>query len=293
MTMKLTLTIEQLRGIPLLHDLTDQQIERVTELFVRRDVEAGATVFDAGEPAESLYLLEQGEVTLFQANEPTHRLRPLVIIGELGATVGLRRNSKAVAGEGTVIWELKGTKLRDLFLRHGDVGLGLQHTLLALAADKINRDQTRLADMRHNLVRTQKAMKRMRDFLLESQDTVVSKPMHEILEGLIRQNRRANYRVTPPPALTADWRQDDGGKLPVVEISRTHVSLRLDQGELPAAGSRVSAVLCLSGPEIPVSGKVLRTIQRRIDIELDLLLDDYAETLEGYLTRIQMLDFLV
>ena len=52
-------------------------------------------------------------------------------------------------------------------------------------------------------------------------------------------------------------------------------------------------MLWLSGPEIPVSGKVLRTIGPLIDVELDLLFEDYGAILDGYLTRVQMLDFMV
>jgi hypothetical protein len=86
---------------------------------------------------------------------------------------------------------------------------------------------------------------------------------------------------------------DDKREGPVLQISRTHLRFRIDKGDLPAAESRLSGVLLLSGPELPVSGRVLRTIDRMVDLELDLLIDDYAAELEGYLTRVQMIDLLV
>ena len=61
----------------------------------------------------------------------------------------------------------------------------------------------------------------------------------------------------------------------------------------PVAGQRFSGVLQLSGPEIPISGRVLRVLDGRVDLELDLLLDEYSAALESYLTRVQMLDYLV
>jgi hypothetical protein len=52
-------------------------------------------------------------------------------------------------------------------------------------------------------------------------------------------------------------------------------------------------VLDLAGTEIPVSGNVVRTADDRITVVLDLLIDDHVAILEGYLTRVQLLDILV
>lgn len=283
-----------LRSIPLLRDLTDPQMEQIVGLLKRADGGEGDALFAAGSPAQAVYLLMAGEVTLFEADEPTHHLKPPVMFGEIGAlAAGQTRNSRAVIGKGAEIWRLDQDDLFQLFAEDPALGLRFHRSLLTMSAYRMKCDQRRLADMRHNLIRTQKAMKQMRDFLLQSEDTVVSKPLHEILEGLIKQNRRVNYRVEPPPALAALVRMDDRTEAPVVEISRTHVSFRLDAGALPSPNSRISGVLCLSGPEIPISGVVLRTIDRRIDLKLDLLIDEFIAILEGYLTRVQMLDFLV
>ncbi|MBK8480575.1 MAG: cyclic nucleotide-binding domain-containing protein [Proteobacteria bacterium] len=290
---KLGLTTEQLHGIPLLRALSAEQLQRLVGLFRRRELTTGELLFKAGQTADAMYLLTDGELVLRQGDEETHRLRPPAIIGELGALTGLPRTSTALVGTDAVLWQIDAPALRAFVDAEPTAGLELMRVLLELTVDKISRDQTRLGDMRENIIRTQKAMKRMRDFLLESQDTVVSSPIHEIIEGLIRQNRRVNYRVAPPPTLMAQWRFDDGGEAPIVEVSRTHISYTREPGDALAPGARISAVLALSGPEIPVSGKVLRTIGRRVDVELDLLIDEYAATLEGYLTRVQMLDFLV
>lgn len=280
-----------LSSIPLFRDFTDEQLSSVVGLCER--VEGDVTdIFDAGEPAENIYLLTGGEVILTQDGEDTHNLKPPVIIGELGALTGRTRNSGARVAPNSVLWRLRVNQLLEKFDTDKDLALAVQLNLMHIVADKIDRDQRRLADMRANLITTQKAMKRMRDFLLESEDTVVSQELHSTIENLIKQNRRANYRVEPPEALAATLRTD-GATAGVVQISRTHLSCTFADGDLPAAGDRVTGVLHLSGPEIPISGKVLRTLARRVDIELDLLLDDYVAVLEGYLTRLQMLDFLV
>jgi len=283
-----TVPLDKLRTIPLLRGFSDEQLHSLSELFV--PVEAGQ-LFDVHDTAESLYLLLDGEVTLYQGEREMFTLHPPALLGELGAFAGLRRNSRAEATAGATVLSIERVALQDFFATHAELGLHYEKNLLYIAAEKIDRDQTRLEDMRENLVRTQKAMKQMREYLLESEDTAVSAHLHDMLDGLIQRNRRVNYRVSPPSALAANLRLDDKRAAQVVQISRTHLSFTCS-GTTPEAGARMSGVLSLSGPEIPVSGKVLRTKGDRIDLELDLLLDDYAATLEGYLTRVQLLDFL-
>jgi hypothetical protein len=60
----------------------------------------------------------------------------------------------------------------------------------------------------------------------------------------------------------------------------------------PPIGTWLSGVLDLAGTEIPLSGKVHRLHGNRMTIELDLLIDEFAAVLEGYLTRAQLLDIL-
>jgi hypothetical protein len=91
----------------------------------------------------------------------------------------------------------------------------------------------------------------------------------------------------------------DGGTAPVADISRTHVAIRRPAGiassesPVPAVGRWLTAVLVLAGTEIPISGKVHRIEGNRLTIQFDLLIDEYAAVLEGYLTRAQLLDVLV
>jgi CRP/FNR family cyclic AMP-dependent transcriptional regulator len=293
MTRKPGLTTDLLRSIPLFRGISDEQLTELVGLFEAIDVPQGDVLFDVGDHAKTLYLLEEGEVTLYQSDEETHRLCGPVVIGELGAMTGLERNSRAVVGPQAALFQVTGQRLHEFFAENSAIGLRFKQNMLEVAGDKIDRDQTRLIDMRGNLIRTQKAMKKMRDLLLESDDTEISEPLHSMIEQQIRQNRRVNYRVEPPAALSSTLRlAEEQPAKPVVEISRTHLSFR-EQGASYEAGARMSGVLTLSGPELPISGRVLRTIGNRVDIELDLLIDEYARILESYLTRIQMLDFLV
>lgn len=280
-------------SLPLFRGLDEADTDVLLSAFEATEVSKGATLFNAGENADSMYVLKSGQVTLTkQSTGESITLSPPVVIGELGTLCELQRLNTAVVTEDSTVFRASKISLEGVIAQNPELGLRFYQHLVRVTADKIGRDQRRLEDMRTNLMSTQKSMKTMRDFLLESEDTPVSERIHGIIDGIIKNNRRANYRVAPPSSLPALVKI--GNELAQVsQISRTHVSLIKSSGELPKDGASITGVLALSGPEIPVGGKVLRTIGKRIDIELDLLIEEYTAILEGYLTRVQLLDILV
>jgi hypothetical protein len=64
-------------------------------------------------------------------------------------------------------------------------------------------------------------------------------------------------------------------------------------GAPASAGADWSGVLVTPGGEVPVSGKVDAADAAGALIKLDLFIDQYAAVLRDYLTRVQMLDFVV
>lgn len=282
----------ELHGIHIFQDFSEEDLRRLGELFEPVVAKEGDVLFSQGQPADAFYLLTAGEVSLRQDDREVYLLKPPCIVGELGATTGLARHCRAVVGPATILRRADSARLHDFCSRNPNIGLAFYRALLESAAHKIAHDQRRSAEMREHIITTQKAMKGLREFILESPDTPISGRVHDVLEGLIQQNRRANYRVEPPPALAAELRLDDGRVAPVVELSRTHLNVRL-AGALPKPNDEISGALVLAGPEIPVSGRILRVQGDRMVIVLDLLIDEFAGVLEGYLTRVQMFDFLV
>jgi len=280
-----------LRTIPLFRGFSDDELGELSALFTEAKPGRGGVIFEVDEPATSIYLLSDGEVQLERPDDDLYRLRPPALIGELGALTGLRRNCRAVAGKDAVLWRLEARTVQDFFAINQELGVRFLVNLLEVVADKVNRDQRRLADMRQNLVRTQKELKRLRTVVLEEVETPLSAPVHDSLDKLITHNRRVNYRVAPPAALAATLHLESGDAS-VLELSRTHLSVTWPAGT-PAVGAWLSGVLDLAGAEIPVSGRVHRADEARVTIELDLLIDEYVATLEGYLTRVQLLDILV
>ena len=281
----------ELRTIPLFHGFGEEELGKLSSLFSRVTVDPAKPLFDVGEQATELYLLTAGEVVLDRPGDDLFRLHPPALIGELGALTGLPRSTRANVAAGSTVWGLRAKTVQDFFASNQELGVRFLVNLLGVVADKVHRDQTRMGDMRQNLIRTQKELKRLRELVLEADETPISAPVHDTLDKLITTNRRVNYRVEPPSALPVNVRLDTG-LAKVTDISRSHVTCT--PSTVPAQpGGWLSGVLSLAGTEIPISGKVHRVHGGRVTIELDLLIDEFASQLEGYLTRAQLLDVLV
>ncbi len=279
-----------LRIISLFHGFTDDELGKLAALFEKVEIDPAIALFEVGQSATDLYLLTAGEVTLDRPEDDLFRLYPPALIGELGALTGLPRSTRATVAAGSTLWSLPARRIQAFFADQQEMGVRFLINLLSVVADKVHRDQGRMADMRRNLMRTQKELKRVRDVILEEPETAISVPVHDALDKLITKNRRVNYRVQPPAALAITVRLDEG-VAPVADISRTHVTLHAPMTP-PAQGTWLSGVMSLAGSEIPISGRVMRVDANRITLELDLLIDEYAAVLEGYLTRAQLLDIL-
>lgn len=280
-----------LRTIPLFRGFSDDALAQIGELFTLLIVDDSVPLFDIGEPATALYLLTQGEVVLEQPDDDVFRLSPPALIGELGALAALPRSTRATVTPGSTVWTLPAVKLQAYLAEHQERGIQFLVNLLGVVAEKMHRDQIRISDMRQNLIRTQKELKRLRELVLDTVETPLSAPVHDTLDQLIAHNRRVGYRVEPPPALAARLRID-GGTADVASLSRTQLVLR-PGAPLPSNATWCSGVLDLAGTEIPVSGTVVRGSDDRVTIVLDLLIEANAAILEGYLTRVQLLDILV
>lgn len=294
-----------LHTIPLFHGITDEHLGELVGAFERLSFGAGEVLFEAGSAPTHLYLLVRGEVALREpgpaggdpqtpgaAGEPRFRLSPVAPIGELGAVTGIRRSTTAVTTQPSEVLRISVAALTQFFERHGDVAFPFYHNLLSIVAEKVRRDGKRLEEMRGNLIRTQKAMKKLLDLVLESEETPLSKSIAETLEDLIEHNRRSHYLVEPTRTLTSAVRLDGGASVPVLELSDG--LLRIGKpATAPAKGAHWSGVLVTPGGEVAISGTVEAVEENGVIVRLDLLIDAYATVLRDYLTRVQMLDFVV
>jgi CRP-like cAMP-binding protein len=288
-----------LHAIPLFHGITDAHLAELTSAGEEISVPAGTVLFEAGSEPRHLHLLLGGEVALREPGadgagpEPRFRLRPVSLLGELGAVTGLVRSTTAETTAASDLWRIGVPELRQFFESHGDVAFPFYHNLLAIVTDKVRRDTHRLDETRANLIRTQKGMKRLLELVLQTEETPLSKAVCETLEELIEHNRRSHYLVAPTSTLASWVRLDAGATVEVKEISDTQLRIAVTGGGPSTAGAEWSGVLITPGGEVPVSGKVESSDGGSALIKLDLFIDQYAAVLRDYLTRVQMLDFVV
>lgn len=282
-----------LRTIPLFNGFTDAELAALAALFTRVPYDETRSLFEVGEQAIDLYLLTAGEIILERPGDDVFRLAPPALIGELGALTSLPRSTRATVSADATVWALSSKEVQAHLRANQELGLRFLVNLLGVVADKVHRDQVRIADMRQNLIRTQKALKGLRELVLETEETPLSAPVHDTLDQMIAYNRRVNYRVEPPASLGAKFRIDTG-EAQVVDISRTHITVRVPRdASAPPEAAWLSGVLVLPATELPLSGRIVHVADDRLTLELDLLIDEYAAMLEGYLTRLQLLDVLV
>lgn len=286
----MTIKPADLRTIPLFSRMTDAHLDDLGAIFERRTLKEGEVLFEAGSPAEQFQVLVSGAVSLFEDGVERFRLSPLAPIGELGALTGVSHNVKAVAAQPSEVWRVAVSKLMTFFEKNGDIAFPFYRSLLDIVSDKVRRDEQRLVEMRANIIRTQKAMKKLREHVLESPETELSEPVAKQLDDLIEHNRRGHYMVEPARAIASRVRTDDGKLVEVKEISEERVSLGARVSE---PGKAWSGVLVLPSSEIPISGTVERAHNGGCVVKLDLLVDEYKSALGDYLTRAQMLDFVV
>ncbi len=293
-------TPRDLRSIPLFSRMTDAHLDELGAIFEKKSLKEGEVLFPAGAAADQFQVLVSGVISLYEDGTERFRVTPLAPIGELGALTGVSHNVKAVATRAAEVWRIGVPKLMAFFEKHGEVAFPFYASLLEIVSDKVRRDEHRLEEMRANIIRTQKTMKKLRELVLESPETPLSEPVAKALDELIEQNRRGHYMVEPARVLATKVRLDDGKMIDVREISEDHICLATKVADPGKSWSGVLLIPAGTGGgsmrpprEIPISGIVERVNGDVAVVKLDLLVDEYKAALADYLTRVQLLDFVV
>ncbi len=294
--------VQDLRSLPLFQGIPEDRLAQLVEAFRPIKHAAGAALFVAGETATKFEILTKGEVSIEESVEngtPTAAagarfvLRTLGPLGELGALTGLPRSTTATAVTDVEVLSMNVSDLHGFFDQNADIGLAFYKNLLNLVSDKVRRDRGHLDDMRTNIVKTQKAMKQMRETVLAAEETEISKTIFETLDTLIDSNRRANYRVSPTASYPAHIRLDDGKIVPVLELSEGFLKVQGKIKDITTDPSFWTGVLVVPTDEIILSGTILREADSGVVVKLDKPIDEYKAKLDDYTTRVQLLDFVV
>lgn len=291
--------VNDLQALPLFQGISEERLAKLVGAFRPLTQKAGTVLFRPGDTASRFELLTLGEV-LVEEERPyaqsvpvKFQLRPLAPLGELGALTGIPRSTTATAITDVELLTIPVGDLLGFFNDHADIGLAFHKNLLTLVGDKVRRDRRRMDEMRWNIIRTQKAMKQMRDTVLDAPETSISKPIFETLDNLINNNRRANYRVTPTTTYPAQVRLDDGRVVRLLEVSEGYVKVEGTTKDIAKDPTFWTGVVVTPREEFLVSGTVIREGEGGVVVKLDTLVDEYKATLDDYITRVQLLDFVV
>ncbi|HMA94911.1 MAG TPA: cyclic nucleotide-binding domain-containing protein [Polyangiaceae bacterium] len=281
------------RSVPLFNDLSDEQLEKFLSKTQRRRLQPGHILFEKGSVPDCWFLLTEGAVSVRDEDGERFLVHAVTPVGELSVFTNEERRLTAVVTEPSEVMFLARPELQKLLESDGQLAFGLMRGLLRLAGRKIGRDQRRLREMRANIVTTQKAMKRMQEFLLEGEDNPLHAALFEELDALVEQNKRWHYLVEPSRLVSTQVRVDSKLELRVIALSNEWLHLQPAPGVEFVQGKDWSGVLLLENRELPVSGTVEKVTDSEVVIFLDELIPEYAQQLSGHLARAQMLDVVL
>jgi CRP-like cAMP-binding protein len=104
----------------------DQDIEQVRQQY-ERWVEAGQAVFEPGDPARELFIVQQGEVEILRptgsGTRTVDRVRPGEFFGEMSVVLGGRHSVRAVAATDARLLEIDRDTFHAMCLERPEIAL--------------------------------------------------------------------------------------------------------------------------------------------------------------------------
>jgi len=139
---KMKMHKEFFNQVPLLQGLRPDQQELLSPLFTACNSEAGTQLFEQGEPAEYLYLLVRGEVTVLYKPEDgpvllVSRIKTGGVVGWSSALGNRRYTSGAVCVTRSQLLRVRGEALRSLCEQYPETGVVVLERLAAVIAERL------------------------------------------------------------------------------------------------------------------------------------------------------------
>jgi len=104
----------------------DPELRRVRAQY-ERSFRAGETIFDPGDPARELYIVQSGEVEVLRptgsGTRPVDRVRPGEFFGEMSVVLGGRRSVRAVALSDARVLEIDRDTFHNMCLERPEIAL--------------------------------------------------------------------------------------------------------------------------------------------------------------------------
>lgn len=132
--MTLAEDISLLTRVPLFADLASDHLRLLAFSTVRLELPAGRVLFEAGDPAQSGYVVMSGEIALLRREEGETkvlgRFGPGSLLGETALFVETRRPATATATIGTSMAEIDRALMRRMLTEYPEVAARMHSRLL-------------------------------------------------------------------------------------------------------------------------------------------------------------------
>lgn len=141
--------IESLNDKSVFFGLDDTQLGRIAALFRRRVYAPGEFLFPAGEPGDTLFIIESGEVELFCTRDNGKRV-PLAtvgagaLLGEMSLITVEPRSASGIAVQQTRVMMLKNKDLAGLLKEDKDLMVSMLLNITRLLSKRLRQADQRL-----------------------------------------------------------------------------------------------------------------------------------------------------
>lgn len=98
---------QKLSHVKLFHQLPPEEIQTLLPYISQRTFKKGSVIITQGEPGDSLFLIEQGEVEIIDQKHGDKKIATLAaddVLGEMALVTGEPRSATAVAATDTRVW---------------------------------------------------------------------------------------------------------------------------------------------------------------------------------------------
>jgi CRP/FNR family transcriptional regulator, cyclic AMP receptor protein len=147
------ISIKDVREADLFMGLNVKQLQRLSRLFIERSFQAGEVIFSQGEPAEKLYILIEGEVTLgIKAKDQIDITA--YSANKKGEVFGLpclikpyQNNVSATCNKKTKVLCIQGEILRKLMKQNSNMGIEIMDKVAETYLSRLNSTRAMITNL--------------------------------------------------------------------------------------------------------------------------------------------------
>jgi len=138
----------------LMDDLTDEEIELLSQHTERVEFVSGETIFYENQPAESIYIIQTGSVEISKlSNGKDDEYVPFVtlttgnIFGEMSFLMKTETNASAVARQPTTLYRIKREDFDEIVEEYPKLGCKLYQGICQILVYRLRRTDEKLASI--------------------------------------------------------------------------------------------------------------------------------------------------